>query len=130
MTADILTPGHIKAIETLRNDDFVVVGLLTDHALHGYKKAVMPFKDRKYIMEVVAEGIGNVIVVPQDTRDPTHNLKFYNCTAMASGDGWDEGELNAFKKTGVKKIDLKLKGEKTKRFSSSSVKERIWRQKP
>lgn len=106
VTCNIITKGHIKALEILNKKGQVTVGLLTANALKGYKTEYMPYEDRYYILETIAMALGNIDVVPQDSLDPTENLKKYECTAIASGDGWEEKELKAIKKLGVKIIDF------------------------
>lgn len=121
MTANILTVGHIKVLEKLRDEGFVTIGLLTPKALKGYKKEVVPFEDRKYILETVAMALGNIDVVPQDSLDPTENIKRYKCDAIASGDGFEKEELAAIKKLKIEAINVRLRGEKTKTYSSSKI---------
>lgn len=121
MTANILTPGHIKVLEALNRDAWVTVGLLTSEALKGYKKELMPYEDRKYILDTIAMALGHVEVVPQESLDPTENLKKYHPDAMASGDGFEPVELAAMKKLKIDKIDVKLRGEKLKKYSSSKI---------
>ena len=118
MTCNILTPGHIKCLKYLSRKDNVIVGLLTAKALKGYKKEVVPFKDRKFILESLYLPVK---VVPQDELNPYKNLKKYKCSAIASGDGWEKEELEAMTSLGVKKINIKLPGEKTKLYSSSKI---------
>jgi glycerol-3-phosphate cytidylyltransferase-like family protein len=121
MTANIVTAGHIKCLEFLVRKGFVTVGLLTAKALKGYKKEVMPFEDRKYILETIGMALGNIDVVAQDSLDPTENIKKLKCTAIASGDGWEKQELTAIKKLKLQPIDIKLRGEKEKQYSSSKI---------
>lgn len=125
VTCNILTVGHIKCLEKLAKSGFVIVGLLTSRALRGYKKELVPFKDRKYILDTVAMAIGNIDVVPQDSLNPMQNIKQYKCNAIASGDGWELVEKKAIKKFRLKEINIKLKGEKKKKYSSS----KIWKKK-
>lgn len=116
MSVNVLTPGHIQCIDYLNSKGFLTVGLLTAKAMKGYKKEAMPFADRKFILEAL-----NCTVVPQDSLNPTKNLKKYKSDAIASGDGWEKEELEAIKALGIKKIDIKLKGEKSKKYSSSKI---------
>ncbi len=106
MSCNILTPGHIKALEKLKRQGFVNIGLLTSKALKGYKEELMPFEDRKYILETIACALGKIDVVAQDSLDPTANIKRYKCDAIASGDGWEKEELAVIKKLKLKRIDL------------------------
>jgi phosphopantetheine adenylyltransferase len=121
MSARVLTVGHIKCLEVLNKKGFVVVGLLTAKALSGYKKEVVPWKERHYILETVAMALGNIEVVAQDSLDPTENIKKYKCTALASGDGFEPVELKAINRLKLEKIDVRLKNEKEKLYSSSKI---------
>lgn len=112
MSCQILVKGHITALEKLRKQGFVTVGLLTSRALKGYKKELMPYADRAYILETIAMALGNIDIVPQDSLDPTENIKKYKCRAIASGDGWEKEELEAIKKLKLERIDIKS-GSKT-----------------
>jgi len=111
MTCNILTKGHIKCLEYLNKKGFVTVGLLTEKALKGYKKELMPYKDREYILETIAMALGNIDIVPQDSLDPLENIKKHKCNTIASGDGWEKKELDAIKKLRLKIINLNS-GEK------------------
>jgi hypothetical protein len=121
MTCNLLTVGHIKCIEYLAERGFVTVGLLTSKALKGYKKEIMPFEERKYILDTIAAAISDMRVIPQNSLNPASNLRGYGYTHLASGDGFERVELNAIKRFGLKKLDIKLKGEKTKKWSSSKL---------
>lgn len=119
MTCNILTPGHIKVMEKLSKDGFLVVGLLTSKALNGYKKELMPYEDREFILNKL--NIPNTKIIPQDSLDPTDNIIAEQCTAIASGDGWLPEELKSIKKLFLKIIDIKLDGEVEKQYSSSAI---------
>lgn len=120
MTLNILTPGHIKVLETLRDMGNVRIGLLTSKALKGYKQELMPFEDRRFVAETIAIPLG-IDVVAQESLDPTANLKKYKEEALASGDGFEDSELLAIKKLKLVKVHVKLKGEKFKKYSSSKI---------
>lgn len=117
VTCDILTPGHIKCLRYLKKRGTVIVGLLTPRALRGYKKEVVPFKDRRFILRSLG-----ATVVSQETLNPEKNIKKYKCQGIASGDGWEEGELKTIIKLRLTKINIKFRGEKKKLYSSSSIK--------
>lgn len=121
MTANVLTVGHIKCLEHLTQLGFVTVGLLTAKGLKGYKEEAVPFEDRKYILDTIAQAIKEMVVVSQDSLNPTKNIKRFGCNAIASGDGWEKGELESIKRLNLKRIDVRLKGETTKRYSSSKI---------
>lgn len=116
MTANILTPGHIKCLEYLSEMGDVIIGLLTKKALLGYKKEMVSFNDRKFILEHLGYS-----VVAQNSLNPERNLKKYMCTHIASGDGWEQEEIEAIKKLNIQVINIKLKGEKSKKYSSSKI---------
>lgn len=121
MTCNILTKGHVLCLEYLKRHGSVTIGLLTAKALSGYKKEVMPFKERRYILETIALALGNIKVVPQDSLNPTDNIKKYKCNAIASGDGFEKEEMESIKKLKLQIINIKLRNEKTKMFSSSKI---------
>jgi len=110
MTCNILVPGHIIVLEKLLTKGDVVVGLLTSNALKGYKKELMSYEDRRFILDnlIVAPLLE---IVPQDSLDPSKNILKYKCTAIASGDGWEKKEKKAIKELGIKIINIKS-GEK------------------
>lgn len=122
MTCNVLTVGHIKCLEWLTKRGFVTVGLLTAKGLKGYKKELMPYSEREYILEMIALCIGDIEVVPQDSLNPSANIKKYQCNALASGDGFEKVELAAIRRYNLKRIEVKLEGEKTKKYSSSKIK--------
>lgn len=124
MSCDILTPGHIMALEYLAFEGNVIIGLLTEKALKGYKKTVVPYKDRKFILEHLSTP-RVLMVVPQDSLDFSENIEKYHCDTVASGDGWEKEELAVIKKYKLKTINIKLKDERTKLYSSSKIKQRI-----
>lgn len=102
----------------------MTVGLLTPKALEGYKKEVVPYEDRKFVLEKVLLGIQGtdvIEIIPQDSLDPTENLLRTNCNAIASGDGWEEIELAAIRDLMVDAIDVHLEGETVKKYSSTEV---------
>jgi glycerol-3-phosphate cytidylyltransferase-like family protein len=116
MTANILTPGHIQCLKLLSKKGEVFVSLLTKKGLRNYKKEITPWEDRKYILQHF-----NKKVVPQDSLDPTFNLKKYKCDAIASGDGWEQKELDAIHRLKLKTINIKLRNEKKKKYSSKKI---------
>jgi glycerol-3-phosphate cytidylyltransferase-like family protein len=121
MTVNVLTPGHIKVLENLAGKGFVTIGLLTAKALEGYKKERQPYEDRLFILESLMWSMGGFEVIPQDSLDPSANLKRGNYHAFASGDGFEEVEEEAIRKYKLKKIKVKLPGEITKKYSSSKI---------
>lgn len=93
MSADLLHPGHLNIIENARKyagkNGEVVVGLLTDKAIAGYKRLpYMTWEQRKKIIENV-KGISRVI--PQETLDYVPNLKLEKPDYVIHGDDWKSG---------------------------------------
>ena len=147
MTADILTAGHIKFLEQIRErykHPQIIIGLLSVKALRGYKKTIVPYEDREYILKNLKQVDE---VVKQDDLNPYSNLIKTRAMAIASGAGWEKRELKAIEKwiryhrkakekiekeVGEKMEDrmwkphtlnIKLKGEgKKKLYSSSAIK--------
>lgn len=103
MTMNVLVLGHIKILRKLIKKGDVIVGLLTSKALKGYKKELTTFKDRLYILESLDLDIK---IVPQESLDPTKNLKKYKCNALASGDGFEKCEIDSAKELGVKLLTV------------------------
>lgn len=121
MTAEIITPGHIKCLQYLAEKDTVIIGLLSNKALKGYKTSVVPIEDRQFVLSAISKGIGNILIAHQHSLDPTENIRILGCTAIASGDGWEIEEEIAIAELNLLKIDIPL----PKFHSSSSIKEKI-----
>lgn len=128
MSVRVLTKGHLDVLKWLRDyknqiHPQIIIGLLTDKAMKGYKNPIVPFKDRLDIMEVVVNGIRDktdmhcIRVVPQDSLDPSENIKKYRPVAIASGDGFEPCELKTIKKYKLIKINIRL----PKKYSSSAI---------
>ena len=125
MVADILTAGHIRVLEKLSKEDELIVGLFDEKAIKGYKDdTITSYEDRKTIFGAI-KWVDRV--VRQSSLNPYENLIKYKITHIASGDGWEQDELEAAEKAGVKIIDIKLEGEKgdNKLYSSRGVKKKI-----
>ena len=115
MTCELLHVGHLEVIKKCQKKGKLIVGLLTDKALEGYKDCVIPFKDRKKILE-----FGGLNVVAQGSLDPTIQLLRYKANYLVSGDGFEIEELDACKKTLCKPIII---GKK--KNSTTNIKERL-----
>jgi len=100
MSGDLFHVGHLRAIKQCHKIGRVIVGLLTDTAVKPYKgKTIIPYEERKEILEALKEVW---MVVPQNNLDPYENLIYYKPKYIVSGDGWEEKELDAAKRAGVK----------------------------
>lgn len=89
MTADILHHGHMKIIAEGRKYGEVMVGVLTDEVISGYKRIpLLNFDQRKIIVENI-KGVSQVVL--QDTLDYSYNLRKYKPDFVIHGDDWKEG---------------------------------------
>ena len=58
MSADLITPGHMKIIQEARKLGEVVIGLLTDVAIAGFQRLpYMPYEERKVVIENIKRHI-------------------------------------------------------------------------
>ena len=120
-TINILTIGHIKCLRWLKQRySGVMLGLLTSEALDGYKEEIVPFEERFEIMDMICNYM-DIILVAQNSLDPSYNIKVLKPEAIASGDGWEEVELDAIKKYNLLKVDIDL----PKDYSSSNIIKKI-----
>ena len=91
MNADLITPGHVSIIQEARSMGDVVIGLLTDSAIAGYKRLpYMPFEQRKLVMENM---VGVKQVVAQETLDYVPNLLEIKPDFVLHRDDWTTGVL-------------------------------------
>ena len=91
MSADLITPGHVKIVQEARTLGEVVVGLLTDDAIAGYQRLpYMEYEQRKVVMENI---VGVKEVVPQETLDYIPNLKKIKPDYVLHRDDWNTGVL-------------------------------------
>jgi len=89
MSADLVHPGHINIIIEAAKLGEVIVGLLTDTAIAGYKRLpYLAFEQRKCIVENI-KGVSQV--VPQYSLDYTKNLKELRPDFVVHGDDWKVG---------------------------------------
>lgn len=93
MSADLLHPGHLNIIKRARGyageEGEVVVGLLTDKAIAGYKRLpYMSWEQRKIVVESV-KGVSRVIA--QTTLDYIPNLLKEKPDFVLHGDDWKRG---------------------------------------
>lgn len=93
MSADIIHPGHINLLKKAAALGRVMVGLFSDEAIRTYKpEPYMNFAQRK----IVVESLKYVdVVVRQETKDYTENLRRYRPDYLVHGTDWREGPLAA-----------------------------------
>ncbi len=95
VTADLFHYGHLRVLEKAnKQGDFHVCGVLTDDAIKSYKKPpIAGFKDR---LSIISNLRCVDMVMTQDSKDPTDNLKklheqFPNATlVVVYGSDWKE----------------------------------------
>ena len=93
MSADLIHPGHLNVINTGKKLGRVVIGLLTDKAIAGYKRVpYLSYDQRKIIVESIA-GVSEVVA--QETLDYTTNLKAIRPDYVVHGDDWKTGVQQA-----------------------------------
>lgn len=93
MSADLVHPGHLNVINAGKKLGRVIIGLLTDKAIAGYKRVpYLNYDQRKIIIENIA-GVSEVI--PQETLDYTANLQKIKPHFVVHGDDWKTGVQQA-----------------------------------
>ena len=89
MSADLIHQGHLNIIHEGLKLGEVIIGLLTDEAIAGYKRLpLIAFNERKLIVENL-KGVAKVI--PQNTLDYVPNLKELKPDFVIHGDDWKTG---------------------------------------
>lgn len=89
MSTDLVHPGHMNIINEARKRGTVIVGLLTDEAIAGYKRIpFLSYEQRRIIVENIK---GVYDVVPQKTLDYTENLEALRPDYVVHGDDWKSG---------------------------------------
>ena len=118
VTCEIVHKGHIDCLEWLSNHtDWVMIGLLSDKALKGYKKCKVNWEDRRFVLEHICIPDVLITIVRQNELSPYKNLLKYKPEYIASGDGWEKEELQAIEDTNVKMLNIDL----PKKWSSSKI---------
>ena len=89
MSADLITPGHMKIIQEARQLGEVVIGLLTDVAIAGFQRLpYMPYEDRKIVIENI-KGVREVVA--QEKLDYVPNLLKIKPDYVLHRDDWNTG---------------------------------------
>jgi phosphoenolpyruvate phosphomutase len=89
MSADLIHPGHLNVIKEASKLGRVMIGLLTDKAIAGYKS--IPFLEYEQRKEIAENIRGVDQVVKQDTLEHTANLNKYKPDIVVHGDDWKNG---------------------------------------
>ena len=89
MSADLIHQGHLNIISEGLKLGKVIIGLLTDEAISGYKRLpLIAFNELKLIVENL-KGVEKV--VPQNTLDYVPNIKELKPDFVVHGDDWKTG---------------------------------------
>ena len=112
-TGDLFHIGHLRAIRQCAEVGEVIIGLLD---VPTYKKTVIPYEQRKEMLEAIPEV---KMVVKQNGVDCFENLEKFKPDFVASGDGFEPRELDAIKRANCKKLDIVYCEEQ----SSTKIKE-------
>ena len=91
MVGDLFHRGHLEFIKKSKKmGNFLIIGLHPDDVVKRYKrKSIVPFEDRKKIIESIRE-VDMVVEDCMDFRKPTmfDNLKRYKVSIAVHGDDW------------------------------------------
>ncbi len=86
---DIIHSGHIAIIKKAQQLGKLIIGVLSDEAVAGYKRyPVLNFEERKTLFENI---FGVYQVVEQKTLSYRENLEKYKPTYVVHGDDWKTG---------------------------------------
>lgn len=88
-STDILHSGHIAIIRKAERLGRLIIGVLSDEAVAGYKRfPLMPFAERRSMFENI---VGVSCVVEQKTLSYKENLEKLKPTFVVHGDDWVSG---------------------------------------
>ena len=127
MCADILHHGHINILEKASELGDVIVGLLTDSAIHSYKRIpLLTYEERKILVENL-KFVKSVI--PQDTLDYEKNLKKIKPDYVIHGDDWKTGPQSEIRRQVIQCLKewngQLIEVPYTKNISSTLVKQKM-----
>ena len=88
---DIIHSGHIKIIKRAQRLGKLIIGVLSDEAVSGYKRIpLLSFDERK---ELLSNITGVYKIVEQKTLSYRENLERYRPNFVVHGDDWRTGFL-------------------------------------
>lgn len=88
-STDMIHSGHIAIIQKAKKLGKLIVGVLSDEAVIGYKRfPLLPFEERKSMFENIA---GVYKVVEQKTLSYKENIEKYIPDYVVHGDDWVSG---------------------------------------
>jgi phosphoenolpyruvate phosphomutase len=102
MCADLVHPGHLNIINEGRKYGEVVIGLLSDEGITGYKRLpFLSYEQRKIIVENI-KGVKEVI--KQEALDYVPNLIKIKPDYVVHGDDWSTGVQSETRKKVIKAL--------------------------
>ena len=88
-STDMIHSGHISIIQKAKKLGKLIIGVLSDEAVIGYKRfPLLPFEERKSMLENIT---GVYKVVEQKTLSYKENLEKYHPDYVVHGDDWISG---------------------------------------
>lgn len=85
-SSDVLHSGHMNIIRKAERLGKLIIGILSDEAIAGYKRfPLLPFEERKSMFENI---VGVYSVVEQKNLSYKENLLKYQPTYVVHGDDW------------------------------------------
>ena len=127
LSVDLIHHGHINIIQEAQKLGELMIGLLTDKAIAGYKRLpVLSFEQRKKVIENIK---GVTQVVPQETLDYTFNLQKYRPDYVVHGDDWKVGTQRQIRENVIKTLQewggQLIEFPYTKEISSSKLQQYV-----
>ena len=103
MSADIIHHGHINLIIKAKRYGRVIIGILSDKAIKGYKRdPIFNYNQRKLIIKNI-KGVHKV--VEQNTLSYKKNLIKYKPDFVIHGDDWKSGVQKKTRKEVLECLD-------------------------
>lgn len=88
-STDMVHSGHIAIIQKAAQFGHLMIGVLSDEAVAGYKRfPLLPFQERKALFENIM-GVDQVVM--QEDLSYRRNLERYRPDIVIHGDDWREG---------------------------------------
>lgn len=85
---DLFHGGHLNLLwESKQLGDLLVVGVVSDQGCHAYK-GIYPHQTLSARMDAIRQIAWVDVVVPQETTDPSYNLRRFLPHCMTHADDW------------------------------------------
>ena len=116
MSTDVIHGGHINIINKAKKLGKLIIGVLSDEAIAGYKRfPLIPYEERKILYKNI-EGVDKV--VEQKTLSYKDNLLKYKPDYVVHGDNWVNGYQEPIRQEVIEV--LKSYGGKLKEYPYSN----------